>query len=72
MRDARARVEKLERESQRLSDEIEQVHSEWRARQRDGSVPGAVEGGFDAGESPESEAAGEPSESREPSESGEK
>jgi hypothetical protein len=48
--------EKLERESKRLGEEIEHVRSEWRAKQRDGSVPGAVEDDSDAsGGSPEVE-----------------
>ncbi|HEY8626599.1 MAG TPA: hypothetical protein VIL82_11385 [Solirubrobacteraceae bacterium] len=41
----------LERESKKLGDEIEDVRSDWRAKQRDEGVPGAV-----GGDSPEREA----------------
>jgi hypothetical protein len=35
---------KLERESEQLGEEIDQVRSDWRTKQQDPSVPGAVEG----------------------------
>jgi hypothetical protein len=41
-------TDKLERESKRLGEDIDQARSDWRAKQQDGGVPGAVEGEDDS------------------------
>jgi hypothetical protein len=52
--------DKLERASKKLGENIEEVRSDWRAKQRDAGVPGAVGGDSPRGEEPEHEADDDP------------
>jgi hypothetical protein len=47
--------DQLERKSKKLGENIEEVRSDWRAKQRDEGVPGAVGGDSPGAEGPERE-----------------